>query len=179
MSQKRKSLSVSTRMLVLHESGYKCANPVCRTILTLDIHHLEYISDGGDNSIDNLLAICPNCHALHHRGVIPVESLRAWKLILLSLNEGFDKNSIDILLTLKTTDYIVVSGEGILQSASLISSNYVESQRLQEYKSARVAAYVRDEKYIIKLTKPGKLFVEAWERGDQRAAIIRKSDNNV
>jgi len=50
----------------LHESGYRCGNPVCRTILTLDIHHLTRI-EGGPNTAENLLPLCPNCHAQHHQ----------------------------------------------------------------------------------------------------------------
>ena len=37
-------------------------------------------------------------------------------------------------------------------------------------------AYARDLKYLLKLTKPGQLFVEAWEHGDQRAAVVSNSD---
>ncbi|MCP5450830.1 MAG: HNH endonuclease, partial [Gammaproteobacteria bacterium] len=75
MATKRKPIKVDIKHQVLHESGYKCSNPVCRTILTLDIHHLEYVSKNGDNTPDNLLALCPNCHALHHKGIIPDNSL--------------------------------------------------------------------------------------------------------
>lgn len=52
---KRKALPTATRMGVLHESGYKCSNPACRMVLTLDIHHIEYITDGGGNGQENLL----------------------------------------------------------------------------------------------------------------------------
>ena len=74
----RKKIPADCRQLVLHEAGYRCANPTCRTILTLDIHHLEYVSDDGGNDPANLLPLCPNCHGLHHSGVIPRESIRAW-----------------------------------------------------------------------------------------------------
>jgi len=36
-----------------------------------------------------------------------------------------------------------------------------------------MAAYARDGRYLVKLTKPGQLFVEVWERGDQRVAVVR------
>ena len=112
-------------------------------------------------------------------GHIPRESLRAWKLILLSLNEGFDKKSVNILLALRSTGNIVVSGEGLLQCAALISSNYLEIQRLQHYQPGSIAAYAREERYLIRLTKPGKMFVEAWEQGDQRAAVISNLGNTI
>src|ERR1043166_2886357 len=111
---KRKTLPVDVRALVLHESGYRCGNPVCRTVLTLDVHHLDPVADGGPDTADNLLALCPNCHALHHQGVISKTSLRAWKLLLLALNQAFDTHIVDILLTLSTVPKLFVSGEGVL-----------------------------------------------------------------
>ena len=72
----RRAVALATQRLVLHEAGYKCANPtICRGILTLDIHRLEYVSENGSNKPENFLALCPNCHALHHHESIPTESL--------------------------------------------------------------------------------------------------------
>src|SRR5688500_8238128 len=96
----RKALPLDLVSLTLHEAGYRCANPVCRTILTLDIHHMVRLADGGPDSAENLLALCPNCHSLHHKGIIPAASIRTWKLLLMSLNQAFDQHAVDILLTL-------------------------------------------------------------------------------
>ncbi|MBW1992993.1 MAG: HNH endonuclease [Deltaproteobacteria bacterium] len=98
----RKSIPGNTRRQVLHEAGYKCGNPVCRTILTLDFHHLIPVSREGSNRLENLLPLCPNCHALHHKGEIPIESIRSWKMLLLALNEAFDRRSIDLLLAIES-----------------------------------------------------------------------------
>jgi 5-methylcytosine-specific restriction endonuclease McrA len=98
---KRKRIPIEVKQLVLHEGGYKCANPSCRTILTLDIHHLVPVSEGGPNTPENLLALCPNCHSLYHNETIPAQSIKAWKMILLSLNEAFDKRSVDSPVALK------------------------------------------------------------------------------
>lgn len=99
-TKRRKSLHVDTRQIILHEAGYKCANPTCRHILTLDVHHLDRVSDGGPDDPANLVALCPNCHALHHRGEIPATSLRAWKMLLLAMNEAFDARTVDLLLAI-------------------------------------------------------------------------------
>jgi len=173
---RRKALPPATRMLVLHESGYKCSNPACRMVLTLDIHHIEYIADGGGDSQDNLLALCPNCHSLHHKGHIPRESLRAWKVLLLALNEGFDRRSVDTLLALDVLGGVMVWGDGLLACASLVASGLVEVDEKSElvetegflsgsYKEHRVA------KYWVELSAKGDAFVEAWKRGDQDAAV--------
>src|SRR5438105_4200809 len=125
MSRKRKSLSLEIRKLVLHEAGYKCANPTCRGILTLDIHHLDYVSEGGADTAENLIALCPTCHALHHQGHIPRESLRVWKMLLLSLNEALDRRSIDQLLALDKLGQLQVSGDGVFACAGLTASGLV------------------------------------------------------
>src|SRR5262245_47653048 len=118
--KRRKAIALSVKQHVLHEAGYLCANPACRTVLTLDIHHLNYVSDGGTDTAENLLPLCPNCHALHHKGVIPRTSLKAWKMFLLALNEAFDKQSINILLTLAKLGVIQrVTGDGLIRLAAL------------------------------------------------------------
>ena len=32
----------------------------------LEVHHIEFLSNGGDDSIDNVSALCPNCHRKMH-----------------------------------------------------------------------------------------------------------------
>lgn len=163
---KRKSLPMDVRRLVLHEAGYKCANPVCRTILTLDIHHLDYVSDAGTDTPENLLALCPNCHALHHQGNIPKESLRSWKMLLLSMNEGFDRKAIDILLALSKMGWIEVSGEGMLECAALLASDLIKVEII--HGQMHMAFVVT---YKLRLSERGRLLVEAWKLGDQKAAV--------
>jgi hypothetical protein len=165
MVRNRKALPLEVRNLVLHEAGYKCANPACRGILTLDIHHLDYVSSGGADSADNLLALCPNCHVLHHKGHIPIESIRAWKMLLLSLNEGFDRRSIDMLLALHKIVSLNVSGEGVLACSSLIASGLVR----QFINTSSL--FDGNISYSLKLTNKGQLLVEAWKQGNQAAAL--------
>jgi len=51
----------------------KCNNPapfIRRKDNTpyLEVHHIIPLSDGGDDSLDNTIAICPNCHRKFHFG---------------------------------------------------------------------------------------------------------------
>ena len=33
----------------------------------LEVHHIQYLSQGGSDTIDNVVALCPNCHRkMHH-----------------------------------------------------------------------------------------------------------------
>ena len=58
-----------------------CANPRCKHILTLELHHIEWIKDDGNNDVSNLIALCSNCHDLHTRGHIPRSAIDTWKCI--------------------------------------------------------------------------------------------------
>lgn len=158
----RKAIPHSIKQQALHEAGYRCSNPTCRTIITLDIHHLQQVSEGGGNTVENLLALCPNCHALHHRGTISIESLKTWKFLLISLNEGFNKNSIDVLLAISELKGFSVSGDGFLQVACLITGGYL---------SIRTQICGAGGYFSLRLTDKGKLFVEAWKNGNQSAAV--------
>ncbi len=164
MANNRKAIPADARRLVLHEAGYKCANPACRTILTLDIHHLEYVAVGGGDTADNLLPLCPDCHTLHHQGFIPAESVRAWKMLLLALNEALDRHSVELLLLLERVKQHFVSGDGVLQFASLIAAGLVEwggSERTPD----------KSFYHMVELTEKGKQFVAGWKKGDQQAAL--------
>ena len=159
---RRKAIPAAVKRAVLQEAGFKCANPACQAILTLDVHHLHYVSDGGSNDPDNVLALCGHCHDLHHAGHIPTEALRSWKMLLLSLNQGFDRRSLDLLLFLNHLDEpnYYVTPDALLEFASLVAAGLVAAERTSPFPNWRVF-----------LSRQGKLFVEAWRNGDQRAAL--------
>lgn len=37
---------------------------------TRDLHHIIEVSNGGQNKIDNLICVCPNCHRMIHNNLI-------------------------------------------------------------------------------------------------------------
>lgn len=43
---------------------------------TSEAHHIKHFSKNGDDTIDNMIILCPNCHAKIHRFSIPSEKLR-------------------------------------------------------------------------------------------------------
>jgi len=47
----------------------------------LEVHHIHMLSKGGEDTVENAVALCPNCHRYLHFGSV-------------------DKNEIDILLNL-------------------------------------------------------------------------------
>lgn len=169
----RRPLKSDVKQLVLHEAGYKCANPVCRHVLTLDVHHLEHVAKGGGDEPENLLALCPNCHSLHHNGQIPESSLRTWKQLLLAINEAFDRRSVDTLLAIDRLQNIYVTGDGVLECSALVASGLVEVRPGQH--DLRAGAPLWDQGgpplYTISLSGRGAQFVAGWKAGKQAEAI--------
>jgi hypothetical protein len=63
---KRRAISRDVRNKVLVDAMHRCCLcPEHREIV--DLHHVVPISEGGPNTENNLMAVCPTCHATIHR----------------------------------------------------------------------------------------------------------------
>lgn len=64
----RKIIS-SNREAIIEAMGNKCGvcGMECKGILV--IHHILPLQQGGNNDKENLVVVCPNCHALLHRDI--------------------------------------------------------------------------------------------------------------
>lgn len=161
----RRPIPQAIRREVLTEAGYRCAVPTCHTILAIDLHHLDMVADGGKNTADNLIALCPTCHALLHRGVIPAEAIRVWKGMLVSLNRAFDREAIDNLLFLSLPEIPrTFSADGVLKFTNLIATGLAKSTTSRMQTDPTYVHY-----YAVQLTEKGKMVVEAWKAGDKEA----------
>jgi hypothetical protein len=179
----RKKIPVSVQHGLLMEAGYKCGNPTCRNVITLELHHILYVRDGGGDDPENLLVLCPDCHGMHHAGHIPVEAIRHWKSMLLSLNQAFDRGSIDLLLYLRVTHEkeIWYSGDALLRFAGLIAAGlvgfkteilYGQTPTTSGYMGSTPtvfhgSSYELGMKVELHLTERGLQLVEAWRSGDE------------
>ena len=177
-----------TRQLVLLDAGYKCANPTCRHILTLELHHIVWVKDGGKDDPSNLLALCPNCHSLHTRGHIPDHAIRTWKNLLLALNSN-NHATADLLLMLWADEDRIAAvedpksipppfrftGDGLPALSGLIASGLIEISRRYSGVNAWGGAMPSFE---VRLTEKGKSLVAAWRAGssDLGAALGMKPE---
>jgi hypothetical protein len=164
----RERITDSLRRQVLTEAGYRCAVPTCRSILALDLHHIEEVQDGGPNELGNLIALCPTCHALYTRGTISRDAITAWKTMLVALSHAFDGESISNLLFLvRTRDKdLVLSGDGVLKFSQLIASELADFRLFMQ--NGPIVLYKVD------LTERGVRIVNAWfsgRRDDVRSAL--------
>jgi len=65
------------KQTVLKESEFKCS--VCGAKNFLELHHIQPISLGGENSPDNLIVLCPTCHMAVDRANISSDLLKRIK----------------------------------------------------------------------------------------------------
>jgi type I restriction enzyme R subunit len=76
MTTRSKIPADAVRELIL-ESGHRCA--VCGQPLTLELAHIIPWRESRDNSPDNLICLCANCHTRSDREKWGVEILRQYK----------------------------------------------------------------------------------------------------
>jgi hypothetical protein len=161
--------------VVLLEAGYKCASPTCRHILTLELHHIVWVKNGGQNDPGNLLALCPNCHSLHTHGHIPAQAIQTWKSLLLALNSA-NHGTADLLLVLAADEARVAAaedpakvappyrftGDGLPALAGLLTSGIIKvSSRF----SGANAWGSSMPSFEVRLTEKGRRLVAAWQSG--------------
>lgn len=160
--RERSNLPLQTRTLVLTEAGYRCAVPTCRNILALDLHHIWEVSAGGGDDPANLIALCPTCHALYHRGTIAEAAIYAYKAMLVAIGRGFDVEAIDRLLFLSQInhDFLVLSGDGVLQFARLIGAG-LATVTLKANNAWQLVTYT------VNISDKGRQLVDAWKQGDR------------
>lgn len=160
--RERDKLPLKTRLIVLTESGYRCAVPNCRNILALDMHHIWEVSAGGSDDPSNLIALCSFCHDLYHRGTIKAESIYVYKSMLVAITRAFDIEAIDRLLFLNELkkDFLVVSGDGLLHFGRLIAAGLASVQQ----KSNNNWQFVT---YAVNISDKGRQIIDAWKEGDR------------
>jgi hypothetical protein len=124
------------------------------------------VSEGGTNDPTNLVALCPTCHALFHRGTIVRESISLWKGMLVALSQAFDAHAIDDLLFLYKLpeNQLLVSGDGVLKFSRLIAADLAGFQLAMQNGPMLL--------YRIGVTKRGATLVQAWQRGDREALKV-------
>jgi hypothetical protein len=160
--RERKNLPIRSSTIVLTEAGYRCAVPTCRGILALDMHHIWEVSAGGGDEPANLIALCPTCHALYHRGTISAESIYAYKAMLVAISGAFDLQAVDqfLFLNMCPKDFLVVSGDGALTFGRLIAAGLATI----EQKANNAWQLVT---YSINISNKGRLLMDAWSHGDR------------
>jgi hypothetical protein len=72
----REPVPTNIRKTINSRSGYRCENPDCKASVAPHLHHID--NDYNNNSPKNIIALCPNCHALAHKDMMTNSQLRNW-----------------------------------------------------------------------------------------------------
>ena len=128
----------------------------------MDMPHLWEVSAGGGDDPANLIALCPTCHSLYHRGNISADAIYAYKAMLVALSRAFDLDAVDQLLFLVMCprDFLVVSGDGLLHFGRLVAAGLASVEQKANNNWQIVS-------YAINISEKGKQIIEAWKSGDR------------
>lgn len=74
----RPTIPADLRREVLVEAGHRCAIHTCRHI-DVDVHHIVPWARRPEHRLENLIALCPNCHRRAEKGEIDRKALRLYK----------------------------------------------------------------------------------------------------
>ncbi len=85
----RDAIPAKVKRAVLVEAGHRCAIPTCRATTT-EIAHIVPWAETKDNSFENLIALCPNCHTRYdQKKEIDKLSMRMYKHNLGIINNRY------------------------------------------------------------------------------------------
>ncbi|MBF6087192.1 HNH endonuclease [Nocardia cyriacigeorgica] len=78
MSSTRPHFPSELRREVLVEAGHRCAIPTCRQYL-VEVDHIVDWAKTRRHEFDNLIVLCPTCHARKKHGEIDILSVKQYK----------------------------------------------------------------------------------------------------
>ena len=148
---------------MLIEAGYRCAVPTCRFLITENAHIISW-SDSKDNSYENLIALCPNCHTMFDSGKIEKAAIIAYKKKLLFLNDVYSRFELDVLDHLKNHKRALIPGE-------LLVKRLLEEGLIQHEEEFMIHGFGDGEDILgifsVILTEKGKRMLEDWAKVDK------------
>jgi hypothetical protein len=129
----RDAVPLEIKRAVLVEAGHRCAIPTCRATTT-EIAHIVPWAESHDNSLENLIALCPNCHTrFDHKKEIDRTAVKMYKHNLGILNNRygeFERRLFEVLA--KTGERVFVLGAaGDLLVANAVKDGFFEDKHVQ------------------------------------------------
>ena len=128
----REAVSADVIRAVLVEAGHRCAIPTCRATTT-EIAHIVPWAKFQDNSFENLIVLCPNCHTrFDQKKEIDRMAMKMYKHNLGILNNRygeFERRLFEVLA--KTGERVFVLGAaGDLLVANAAKDGFFEDKHV-------------------------------------------------
>jgi len=150
---------------VLIESGHRCAIPACNQT-PVEIAHIIPWEQVREHAFDNLIALCPTCHARYDKGDIDRKAMRRYKANLSLLNMRYsdwerrilsffadNPNEKDIHIPIGFTLFLsYLVKDGLLKQGPQVGPNVS-------------GTFPRSDSY--RLTDRGRDFIQMWLSGKE------------
>src|SRR5882724_3643380 len=78
MPERRPAIPAELDRRVRMEAGHRCAIPTCRST-PMEIAHIVPWATVKQHRFENLIALCPTCHARYDSGQIDQKSMKGYK----------------------------------------------------------------------------------------------------
>lgn len=157
MKKKSRYVKKVERVKIDISSNFKCA---WYGINLMERHHIESFSEGGENSAENLILLCPKCHTLEQQGKISAEELSQRKK---KLSGEVDRCSGFLALN---KEYIFnLGGNTFIDTPNIINHNGENLFRIKvENNNLLISLRIYDEKMnLICWMEDNKWWVENEE----------------
>jgi hypothetical protein len=154
---RRPDIPTELERAVLVECGHRCSIPTCRQV-PVELAHIIPWSRCKEHKFDNLIALCPTCHARYDRGEIDRKAMRLYKLSLLLSNSRYgDLEQRVIRLFVRDR-----SAEGFwwFSDMEILLLQLLDDDLLQDSGQTRVVGGLIQKLY--KLTQKGREYVSQW-----------------
>lgn len=157
----RPAIPRGLKRAVLIEAGHRCAIPKCPQT-TVEIAHIKPWASVKKHTFENLIALCPTCHARYDRGEIDRPSMRQYKANLTLINSRYGDLEQRVLKIFADDP----ERESIWFSKSLeILIMYLLEDGLID-KDADLK-YVMSDNQSYNLTPKGREFIEHWRNAEE------------
>lgn len=163
-----RNIPVEIKRQVLVEAGHCCAIPTCQFPAT-EFVHIEPFSRAKEHRVENIIALCPNHHALYDKKkLIDRKSMLMYKQKLQFLKKRYTKYELRILALLAEKPAVVANGEiqvlGLLKDGLIKNAKTFMTQSLAMQDNQGNAVF-QDETiqlFAAVLTEKGKQFIDNW-----------------
>ncbi len=171
----RKGIETNIQRRLYAESMGRCMNPDCEQELFLsngDIAEKAHIiphCDTADNSFENLILLCPNCHTnFDKNSAFDMNEVKNWKI---KRQEQISQIFAQQFETFKELEEVV---KPILQENKTIYENYYLKENSILWKKFENKILVNNQKLKLLLNKNKKLFPKYHEEAHSNLAIIEQ-----
>jgi len=171
----RKAISENIKRKLYAESMGKCMNPNCQTELFLnngDIAEKAHIvphCDTADNSFENLILLCPNCHTdFDKNSAFDEEEVKNWKN---KRQEELSKIFTQKFNTFEKLEEIV---KPILEENKTIYENYYLKENLKLWKKFEEKVLINNQKLRLLFSENKKLFQKHRDEDLSNLAVVNQ-----